>query len=80
MSRSSPSPLSPPPSGSKRKGQPRWTEQPLPKTEYELLDLLDRLESLVEDMDDLHVRTRDEAEALIATIHERLDTLERADG
>jgi DNA-binding HxlR family transcriptional regulator len=55
-------------------------EQPLPKSEYELLDLLDRLESLVEDMDDLGVRTRDEAETLIATIHERLDALERADG
>jgi hypothetical protein len=55
-------------------------EQPLPKSEYDLLDLLDRLESLVEDMDDLGVRTRDEAEALIATIHERLDVLERADG
>jgi hypothetical protein len=55
-------------------------EQSLPKSEYDLLDLLDRLESLVEDMDDLNVRTRDEAEALIATIHERLDALERADG
>jgi hypothetical protein len=55
-------------------------EQSLPKSEYDLLDLLDRLESLVEDMDDLTVRTRDEAEALIATIHERLDALERADG
>jgi hypothetical protein len=54
-------------------------EQSLPKSEYELLDLLDRLESLVEDMDDLTVRTRDEAETLIATIHERLDALERAD-
>lgn len=51
---------------------------PLPETEYALLDLLDRLESLVEDMDDLSVRTRDEAEALIATIHGRLDALERA--
>jgi hypothetical protein len=55
-------------------------EQPLPKSEYDLLDLLDRLESLVEDLDDLNVRTRDEAEALIATIHARLDALERADG
>lgn len=52
--------------------------QPLPTTEYELLDLLDRLESLVEDMDDLGIRTRDEADALITTIHERLDALERA--
>jgi hypothetical protein len=45
----------------------------LPTTEYDLLDLLDRLESLVEDMDDLAIATRDEAEALIATIHQRLD-------
>lgn len=56
------------------------TERRLPKSEYELLDLLDRLESLVEDMDDLSVRTRDEAEALIATIHERLEMLDRAGG
>ncbi len=47
--------------------------RPLPTTEYDLLDLLERLESLVEDMDDLSVTTRDEAEALIATIHARLD-------
>ncbi len=45
----------------------------LPTKEYDLLELLDRLESLVEDMDDLSVTTRDEAEALIATIHARLD-------
>ncbi len=51
--------------------------RPLPKTEYDLLDLLDRLESLVEDLDDLAIRTRDEAEALIATIHTRLDAMEK---
>lgn len=49
------------------------TSRPLPTTEYDLLDLLDRLESLVEDMDDLAITTREEAEALIATIHQRLD-------
>jgi len=38
-----------------------------------LLDLLDRLESLVEDLDEFAITTRDEAEALIATIHARLD-------
>jgi len=53
------------------------TPRPLPTTEYDLLDLLDRLESLVEDMDDLAVATRDEAEALIATIHKRLDEEEK---
>ncbi len=51
--------------------------RPLPTTEYDLLDLLDRLESLVEDMDDLTIRTHDEAEALIATIHTRLDEMEK---
>jgi hypothetical protein len=49
------------------------TPRILPTTEYDLLDLLDRLESLVEDMDDLAITTRDEAEELIATIHQRLD-------
>ena len=53
------------------------TSRSLPTAEYDLLDLLDRLESLVEDMDDLAVTTRDEAEALIATIHARLDDLEK---
>ncbi len=49
----------------------------LPTKEYDLLDLLDRLESLVEDMDELAVTTRDEAEALIATVHARLDELDK---
>jgi len=51
--------------------------RPLPKTEYDLLDLLDHLESLVEDMDDLAIRTREEAEGLIAAIHARLDEMEK---
>jgi hypothetical protein len=54
------------------------TSRSLPSAEYELLDLLDRLESRVEDMDDLAITTRDEAEALIATIHKRLDEQERS--
>lgn len=49
------------------------TPPTLPTKEYELMDLLDRLESLVEDMDEFAITTRDEAEALIATIHKRLD-------
>ncbi|HEY8292247.1 MAG TPA: hypothetical protein VIG44_07160 [Thermomicrobiales bacterium] len=53
------------------------TPRPLPTTEYALLDLLDRLESLVEDMDDLAVTTRDDAEAMIAMIHKRLDEMEK---
>ncbi len=51
--------------------------RPLPKTEYDLLDLLDRLESLVEDLDGLAIRTRDEAEEVIAVIYARLDELEK---
>jgi hypothetical protein len=50
----------------------------LPGTEYELLELLDRIETLIEDLDDLGVRSRDEAEALMERVHERLDALERA--
>lgn len=55
------------------------TPRALPTTEYALLDLLDRLESLVEDMDDLAVTTREEAEALIAMIHALLDARDGAD-
>lgn len=54
--------------------------QPLPKSEYDLLDLLDRLESLVEDMDDLAIRTREVAEEQIAAIHARLDALDGSAG
>ena len=43
----------------------------LPAKEYELLELLDRIETLIEDLDDLGVRSRDEAEALLQTVHER---------
>jgi hypothetical protein len=54
------------------------TQPALPTKEYELLELLDRIETLIEDMEDLGVRSRDEAEALMASVHERLDSLERA--
>ena len=47
----------------------------LPTEEYALLDLLERLESLVEDMDDLKITTRPEAEALIERLHARLDRI-----
>lgn len=53
------------------------TPPALPATEYELLELLDRIETLIEDMDDLAVRSRAEAEALLETIHARLDEIER---
>ena len=45
----------------------------LPTKEYELLDLLDRLEELLEDMDDLGVANRAEAEQFMALIRARLD-------
>lgn len=51
-------------------------ERVLPTDECRLLDLLDRLESLVEDMDDLSVTSRAEAEELIAQIHARLDQID----
>jgi hypothetical protein len=54
------------------------SERTLPTREYELLELLDHLETLVEDLDELRVSSRDEAEALIATIHARLDAREQA--
>jgi len=48
----------------------------LPTTEYDLLDLFDRLEELREDMDDLNVRDRAEVDALLDRIRQRLDALE----
>jgi hypothetical protein len=48
----------------------------LPESEFDLLELLDRLESLLEDMDELGVLTRAEAEALMDRIHAQLDKLD----
>jgi len=48
----------------------------LPESEFDLLELLDRLESLLEDMDELGVLTRAEAEALMDRIHAQLDELD----
>lgn len=52
------------------------SERALPADEFDLLALLDRLEMLLEDMDDLGITTRAEAEDLMARIHERLDDTE----
>lgn len=52
------------------------SDRPLPTREFDLLDLLDRLETLIEDMDEIGVSTRAEAEDLMARIHERLDAAE----
>jgi hypothetical protein len=48
----------------------------LPQSEFDLLELLDRLESLLEDMDELGIVTRDEAEDLMNRIHAQLDELD----
>jgi hypothetical protein len=44
-----------------------------PEEEYDDLELLDRLESLLEDMEDLHVTTRAEIEQRIVELHSKLD-------
>ena len=44
-----------------------------------LLATLDRLEELIEDMNELGVTSRDEAEALMREINARVDELETAD-
>lgn len=51
----------------------------IPGTEFDLLELLDRLESLVEDMDELGVVSRAEAEELMNRIHVRLDKMDDRD-
>ncbi len=43
------------------------------REEYDLLVLLEALESLVEEMDELGVATRAEAEARIRELHSRLE-------
>lgn len=44
-----------------------------------LLETLDRLEELIEDMTDLGVASRDEAETLMREINARVDEMEAAD-
>lgn len=50
--------------------------QDLPVAEYDLLDLLDRLEELLEDLDEFGIASRAEAETLMAQVRQRLDDLE----
>lgn len=45
--------------------------------DYDVLLLLERLESLLEEMEELGVSTRQEIEARIAALHEQLDAEER---
>jgi hypothetical protein len=49
---------------------------PLPDNEFALLEFLDRLESLLEDMDELGVVSRPEVEELMNRIHTRLDEID----
>ncbi len=48
----------------------------IPDSEFALLELLDRLESLLEDMDELGVASRVEIEDLMNRIHARLDAMD----
>ena len=50
-----------------------------PANEHQLLAELDRLEDLIEDMDDLGISSRDEAEARRLALHRQLDALEGAE-
>jgi hypothetical protein len=43
---------------------------------FALYDRLDRIEELLEDMNDLGVMTRDEAEAALLELNARIDQLE----
>lgn len=58
-----------------RDATPRRSRQSTAKEreEYDLLVLLEALESLVEEMDELGVATRAEAEARIRELHSRLE-------
>jgi hypothetical protein len=47
-----------------------------PSEEFDLLELLDRLETLLEDMDELGVHSRAETEARMAEIHAQLDAID----
>jgi hypothetical protein len=57
-------------------GRKQSSPPSLPESEFDLLELLDRLESLMEDMDELGVLTRAEAEALMNRVHAQLDELD----
>jgi hypothetical protein len=53
--------------------QPKANEETLDKEEYDEMELLDRLESLREDMEDLGVTTLTEVIERIETMHRQLD-------
>jgi hypothetical protein len=58
----------------RKKAQRRAEEPETPDApDYDTLLLLERLESLLEEMDELEVSSREEIEARIAALHQALD-------
>lgn len=54
--------------------------KPASKQLFDLYERMDRIEELIEDMDELGVTTREEAEALIVELDSQIDELEAHDG
>jgi hypothetical protein len=52
---------------------------PASKKLFDLYDRMDRIEELIEDMDELGIGTRDQAEALIVDLDSQIDELEAHD-
>ena len=53
---------------------------PASKKLFDLYERMDRIEELIEDMDELGIATRDQAEALIVDLDSQIDELEAHDG
>jgi hypothetical protein len=49
------------------------------KTLFDLYERMDRIEELIEDMDELGIATREQAEALIMDLDSQIDELESHD-
>ena len=49
------------------------------KTLFDLYERMDRIEELIEDMDELGIATREQAEALIMDLDSQIDELEAHD-
>ena len=52
---------------------------PASKKLFDLYERMDRIEELIEDMDELGIATRDQAEALIVDLDSQIDELEAHD-
>ena len=53
--------------------------KPANKKLFDLYERMDRIEELIEDMDELGIATRQEAEALIVELDSQIDELEAHD-